>query len=287
MLLVLVVIGVLAQRRAIREYFTSECMTEFPRRIFQTWKSRTDFPENFAYWSNTWKTLNSNYTYELYDDNDIREFIVDKFPWFLPRFDRYNVPIKRADAVRYFYLYAYGGIYADMDFECLKNFDALLDKYNSAGALLGCMADSNDETKTSPHNIPNAIMISKPRHDLWICVFHILQTRSDDSGLRVEEITGPVVLKDAYLLYKAGTYKDTEWYKRIVSQLPPELTPCDSGVAVVLPAHVLYPISWENRSMKALNDEMLHSKNRPESTKKMVAQFPDSYAATYWTHTWE
>ncbi len=286
-MLALVIYGVISQHRRVREYFSDSCESVFPRRIFQTWKSRTEFPENFAYWSNTWKSLNPSYKYEIFDDNDIEKFITEKFPWFLPRFNKYNVPIKKADAVRYFYLYAYGGIYADMDFECLKNFDALLTKHKDVGVLLGCMADAEDHATTSPNNIPNALMISKPRHDLWICVFHVLEERRDDTGLRVEDVTGPVVLKEGYFLYKKGDYKNTDWYKRIVSELSPDLKPCNSGDAIVLPSQTLYPISWERREMKALNDEMLNSKNRAESTKKMMKEFPDSYAATYWTHTWE
>ena len=36
-------------------------------------------------------------------------------------YDNYDVNIKRVDAVRYFYLYHFGGLYVDLDFECIKN----------------------------------------------------------------------------------------------------------------------------------------------------------------------
>ena len=178
-----------------------------------------------------------------------------------------------------------GGIYADLDFECLKSFDSLFTKYANAGVLLGCMADAEDMSTTSEHNIPNAIMASRPREEFWICMFHILMTRENTGSIEGE--TGPIALKQAYMLYKAGNYKGTDWYKTIVDHLYADgIGPCgDSGV-VILPSQLWYPISWERKDMKVINDEMLHAKNRTEASKKAIRLFPESYAATYWTHTW-
>ena len=49
-----------------------------------------------------------------------------KFPEFLDLYDGYNSEIQRADAVRYFLLYEYGGVYADLDFESLQPLDLFL-----------------------------------------------------------------------------------------------------------------------------------------------------------------
>ena len=78
-----------------------------PRRIFQTWKSKTDIPENMSYWQSTWRKHNPDYVYQLWDDEDNRNFIKEYYPWFLEKYDSYDVMIKRADAIRYFYLYHY------------------------------------------------------------------------------------------------------------------------------------------------------------------------------------
>jgi len=40
---------------------------------------------------------------------------VARYPWFLETFDGYVYPIQRADAIRYFVLYYFGGIYIDLD----------------------------------------------------------------------------------------------------------------------------------------------------------------------------
>jgi hypothetical protein len=247
-------------------------------------KSRTEFPENYTYWSSTWKSLNPNYSYTLFDDADIRAFVASKFPWFLKRFDEYDKPIKKADVVRYLYLYAHGGIYADMDFECLKPFDPLLELHSDAGVLLGCMADYENEAESPANNVPNAIMVSKPRHPFWLCMAHVLMNRY---GGRPDEETGPNALRDAYLSFTSGTYETTDWYKKIVSDLPEDLKPCKSGPVKILKSVVLYPIPWGRSDLRNLNDEMLNSKDRPASSNKMRDLYPDSYAATYWTHSWK
>ena len=90
-----------------------------PKIIHQTWKN-----ENIPYdtfkkeWIDSWTNLNPAWEYKLWTDEDILSFIEDKFPWFVNRFNEYPKNIQRVDAFRYFVLYEYGGLYADMDFEC-------------------------------------------------------------------------------------------------------------------------------------------------------------------------
>ena len=63
--------------------------------------------------------LPRNWSMWLWTDEDNRELIARDFPSFLPLYDGYDVKIKRIDAVRYFYLYKYGGVYMDLDVMCL------------------------------------------------------------------------------------------------------------------------------------------------------------------------
>jgi hypothetical protein len=67
-----------------------------------------------------------DYEYMLWTDTKSRDFLATHYAWFLPTFDAYQYPIQRADAIRYFILYHYGGIYLDLDIGCLKRVDPLL-----------------------------------------------------------------------------------------------------------------------------------------------------------------
>ena len=228
--------------------------TGFPKIIFQTWKTHT-LPKQFAYWSETWKKHN-DYEYILWDDAENRAFVAANFDWFLPTYDGYDAGIKRADAIRYMFLYTYGGIYADLDFECLKPFDELLDVYKSYDIILGSMESDLSSWHLS-NNIPNAIMISKAGCTFWLKVLKEMERRSKTPG-RPEVQTGPIVLKDVYRWAFGYSIK-------------------------ILPPFALYPISWvldEEERKVALASELT------SLTQSMKAKYPDSYAVTYWAHSW-
>ena len=52
---------------------------------------------------------------KMWTDAKSRELIATEYPWFLNTFDNYTHPIQRADAIRYFVLAHYGGVYIDLD----------------------------------------------------------------------------------------------------------------------------------------------------------------------------
>jgi len=212
-------------------------------------------PKQFEYWSSTWKKYNA-YKYVLWDDEENRAFVATHFDWFLQVYDGYDAGIKRADAIRYMFLYKYGGIYADLDFECLKPFDELLEKYKSYDIILGSMESDLSSWHLS-NNIPNAIMISKPGCTFWLKVLKEMERRSKTPG-RPEVQTGPVVLKDVYSWAFGYSIK-------------------------VLEPGALYPISWvldEEERKVALSSDLT------SLTQTMKAKYPDSYAVTYWAHSW-
>jgi inositol phosphorylceramide mannosyltransferase catalytic subunit len=238
-------------------YFYERKAEPFPKRIFQTWKNKSP-PKKMAYWAETWRSNNPDYEYVLWDDADNRRFVAEKFKWFLSTYDSYDKEIKRADAIRYMYLYTYGGIYADLDFECLKSFDSLLEEYKSYDIILGQMESDLSQWHSS-NNIPNAIMISKPGCNFWLRVLErmVVKASSGRQG-RPEVETGPVVLKEVY---------SSSWFDKIK----------------LLPSSVLYPISWvidEEERLAALKSD------EHTLTQTMKSKYPSSYAVTYWAHSW-
>jgi mannosyltransferase OCH1-like enzyme len=227
----------------------------FPKIIFQTWKNKTP-PKKMAYWSETWRQYNPNYEYILWDDADNRRFVQEEFAWFLPTYDAYDVEIKRADAIRYMFLYKHGGIYADLDFECMKPFDTLLEDYKAYDIILGSM-DSRGSWH-SRNNIPNAIMISKPGAKFWIRVLENMQKKAlAFSAKEAEELTGPIVLKESM-----------RWWDWQIKILTPE---------------ILYPISWSTNQ-----EERVKSLQADPTllTQVMKSKYPSAYAVTYWAHSW-
>lgn len=96
-----------------------------PRIIHQTWKT-DELPERWRPVSQSCRELMPDYEYMLWNDDRARQFIADHYAWFLRTYDGYIYNIQRADAIRYFVLHHYGGVYIDIDIGCRRPADALL-----------------------------------------------------------------------------------------------------------------------------------------------------------------
>ena len=136
------------------------------RIIHQSWKVAT-LPKRFAGWSKSWSSCFPGWERKLWTDADNRDLIVKHYPWFLPTYDSFRSNIYRADAARIFYMFHYGGIYADLDADCLQPFEHLLTNHSIVfGAMEG------KQTKFDPPEgyVQNSLMYSQAKHPFWINV---------------------------------------------------------------------------------------------------------------------
>ena len=253
-------------------------VSRIPKRIFQTWKVRSPLPANFEAWSDSIRNIHADYYYELWDDTDNRRFISDQFPWFLEKYDAYPKEIYRADAVRYFYLYAFGGFYLDMDVIATKRLDMHL---GQGDVLVGRMGPYPEHSQS----IPNAIMASRPRRDFWLFLIRELMRRSDpEQG--VEWHTGPALLKycvDRWLALGQGQ-RDKE-VRQIADMLSPEWREHRrTAQLVILPARQWYPIDWTDAIH--LHFRLQWVKGHKLSDEEITAYFPESSLVTFWTQSW-
>lgn len=93
-----------------------------PRIIHQTWKTES-LPPRFAESRASWQRAHPDWEYRFWTDADIDAFVRAEFPELTGLFAAYQQPIQRVDAFRYLVLYRQGGIYADLDIECLLSFE--------------------------------------------------------------------------------------------------------------------------------------------------------------------
>jgi len=160
-----------------------------PKIIHQTWKNK-EIPDMWKDYHNSWKKHfpEPEYKHILWTDEDNENFIKENYSWFYKVFTGYSKGIQRADAIRYFILYHYGGIYADLDCEVRKNFYDLLepDKINLAG---------NPHSSVKTHSMNN-LMASNPKNEKWNKVFQCLIDKKDN--FFTLQSTGPKVLIDAF-----------------------------------------------------------------------------------------
>jgi|EP01046_Picozoa_sp_COSAG06_P032840 hypothetical protein len=170
---------------------------EVPHVVHQTWKDRevqSVFEPRIA----SWISKNPDWEYRFWTDDDNRELIKTVYPESLAMFDGYHTNIQRADAIRYFILYEYGGVYADLDFEALRPLSQLLesDEMADVGVILGQEPYAHSRVLyDQPRMLCNAIMITCPHHPFWKAVIDELHTRYD-AGIKTVRATGPRMLTD-------------------------------------------------------------------------------------------
>lgn len=173
-----------------------------PRIIHQTWKNN-DVPASFQELATTWKRLHPGWEYQFWTDEMNRNFIEEHYPAFLDIYDNYPANIQRVDAVRYFALYTYGGVYIDMDFECLQNITPLLEK---ADCVFGKEPADHCITHSKDIIICNAFMASIPQHPFFGSLCNELSkniTVTDHPFNNILETTGPFMLSRVYENYPA------------------------------------------------------------------------------------
>ncbi|MEM1180513.1 MAG: glycosyltransferase [Acidobacteriota bacterium] len=96
-----------------------------PRVLHQSWKTE-EIPERFRPWVQSVRRMHPDFEYRLWTDDDNERLIAERYPWFLETYRGYSHPVERADAARYFVIYTHGGVYLDLDMECLRPLDPLL-----------------------------------------------------------------------------------------------------------------------------------------------------------------
>ena len=92
---------------------------EIPKLIHQTWKTRT-----IPSWgrASSWARMNPAWKHRIWTDIEAAELVRQHAPDAYALWDTL-APVERADVFRYAVVFTYGGVYADIDAECLCPID--------------------------------------------------------------------------------------------------------------------------------------------------------------------
>ncbi|KAI9199485.1 nucleotide-diphospho-sugar transferase, partial [Polychytrium aggregatum] len=241
-----------------------------PHIIHQSWKNQT-LPKKFARWADSWKQHHPDWIYILWTDEMNRDLVQREFPWFLSTYDALPHNINRADAARYLYMYQYGGVYADLDMECLRAMDAPVDEGEPAlidrgAALIGRMGHNT----RFEHSLPNAWMASSPGHPFWLVVVNlIVKNLGTPEGDSAEKLTGPVALYKAWAQFSHRLFHED---------------------FVVLPHGYIYPYDWNQALVHgAICSAQSNTFDEVQCKRILEAEGEPgqpAYTITYWSHSW-
>ena len=146
---------------------------------------------------NSWKKhfSETEYVHMMWNDEDIDRLVKYEFPEYLELYTSFSFHIIKIDFIRYCILYKYGGIYADMDMFCYKNF---YDELNKDCCLVGSIFTNFGEL------VQNSLMISSINNIFFKnCMDEILKTYKpfNESEIWTDHViksSGPVFLSRLY-----------------------------------------------------------------------------------------
>lgn len=141
-----------------------------PRVLHQIWMTTEErgrapaIPPELRRYPETWRRHHPGWEYRLWRDADVEELLTTRYPWFRPAFEAFPRDIQRVDAAKYMILQTHGGVYADLDTECLRPVDPIL---ACGGAIV---------SRTPDGAVSAAILASAPGHPFWDAVLADLQS---------------------------------------------------------------------------------------------------------------
>lgn len=208
-----------------------------PKIIHQTWKCK-EIPPIFKKYQQ-WEEKMPDWEILLWTDDENESLVKNHFPWFYDTYKSLEFKIQKVDAIRYCYLYKYGGIYADLDIECINSLDKFIEMaekkeidiaydnllYTYPGIILSeewlFSSDYNitkkyySAGKKEPTpTISNSIMISEKNHPFWLICLHEIMEEKRENYINIEDFenfksfekifrtTGPNFLYNTYQKYK-------------------------------------------------------------------------------------
>jgi mannosyltransferase OCH1-like enzyme len=133
-----------------------------PKIIHQTGPDEQNWHPIWKECSESWKSTFPDFQYKFWTDDDLRNLVEEQYSEFLELYDSFPHHIMRIDFARFCILHSHGGIYADLDIYCYKNFYDLL-KRNLY------IVESWPEWE---EKVQNSLMISTPNQEFWEkCMF--------------------------------------------------------------------------------------------------------------------
>lgn len=124
-----------------------------PKIIHQIWLGPSAPPSLFSKWQHSIKQLHPTWEYKLWTDKELANF-----PFYNKTlYDASKNYGERSDIARYEILHRYGGLYLDVDFECIKPFDALHYQYEFYTGILPLDNRSI---------LANGLLASTPQHPI-------------------------------------------------------------------------------------------------------------------------
>jgi len=202
-------------QKIIQKNVTNHNNGIIPRNIIQTGiHDRSD-----SYMTQSFKRLNPGYSYLFYNDLQAKEFVHKHMsPEIIKTYEMLPMPVLKADYFRYISIYILGGVYSDLDTECLRPIDTWADNNANVSFIIGVEAEGSPEKLTiaRPLQLCQWTFSASPKHPILERMIDKITQQTKkliNSKLSISvvmEWTGPGLWTDIVFDYINETYH-VEW----------------------------------------------------------------------------
>ena len=228
-----------------------------PKIIHQVWfgtipnkHSARKAYEKLELYRKSWPEKNPGWVVHEWSKAQSLQLVKTHYPEHLDMYKRFKYEIQRCDAVRYFILHRYGGIYADMDYYCNRSFDDVLALYKNPIYLV------QTPNRVGKY-VSNSLMYSVKGNVFWKKVFLEMENRRNKYDLYLSKhvivmcTTGPSILNHVFqryrMRYPVGIYPSDNFHPHGITTEFKTLSLPDSVYAVHIGKG-----SWEGGDSKLL-----------------------------------
>ncbi len=246
---------------------------KIPKIIHQIWLGPKSPPDYFWEYRESWKKYHPDFEYCFWTDKEVSELEFDLKDLYM-RTPNWG---EKSDILRAELLDRFGGLYIDVDFECLKSFAELNYKYDFYTGLES--PHDGDSSSSAPHvTISDALIGSSPNHPIIKTWKKKIRSNWDEYEAKYPDSLKRVLLRTFYPFGRA-----------VISKLhDPE------RVNIVFPATYFFPLTFSEISkgrIKKMNffkrqaRQILTAFNMRKPVPFVEIQ-PETMAIHYWGHSW-
>jgi mannosyltransferase OCH1-like enzyme len=217
-----------------------------PKKIHQVWIGPSPLPEKFKWMMKTWQEKHPDWEYKLWTNEDLESFNLEN----KVVYDQFTNWGAKSDIFKYEIVYRHGGVYIDIDFECIKPLDTFNKSYNFYSSFI-----------FGSEEIGAALIAAIPGHPILKQIINKIKDINNITSdfTEILKTTGPIFFTRNIFEYLANNINDDK--------------------IMIFPSIYFYPFPATSRYKfwaEQINREQILSYVKPET-----------YGIHYWATSWQ
>ena len=226
------------------------CELKIPKVIHRIWTQwgpvKKDLPPLYKEYDNVLKKLHPDWTIVEWDDEKIEAFIKEHHPEFWETYISYDRPVKKHDAIRYYIVDHFGGVFVQHSLRLMKNIEPLLRGHSAVFF----------EQSTKDHVIQNGFFAATAHHPIFT---HLKKGLKNRTKMETLQATGP----------------------NFVTGLVRQILKKSSDFPIkIYPSKYMYPFLWDQKSEEPVYSHCI------KNAERCHLLFPDAYGFSIWRTEW-